>query len=196
MRTEQNNDARDRLIRGTQELLWERGYNGVSPKAIQERAGVGQGSMYHHFKGKRDLALAALELTGESMRTTVGAVLHGEGRAIECLRAYLTGSRDSLRGCPIGRMVQDAEVIGDEGLRRPVSATLNWQIGELAALIAQAQQEGDLDVALDPRETAASMSAMLQGAYVLARAAAHREPFDQAVRGYLALLSTRSEVRS
>ncbi|MEU8031330.1 helix-turn-helix domain-containing protein, partial [Streptomyces sp. NPDC049099] len=42
----------ERLIESTRELLWERGYVGTSPKAILERAGAGQGSMYHHFKGK------------------------------------------------------------------------------------------------------------------------------------------------
>src|SRR5688572_27007362 len=40
----------ERLIESTRELLWERGYVGTSPKAILERAGAGQGSMYHHFK--------------------------------------------------------------------------------------------------------------------------------------------------
>src|SRR3954468_17749100 len=48
----------ERLIESTRELLWERGYVGTSPKAILERSGAGQGSMYHHFKGgKPDLAL-------------------------------------------------------------------------------------------------------------------------------------------
>ena len=37
----------------------QRGYAGTSPKAIQERSGAGQGSMYHHFHGKPDLALVA-----------------------------------------------------------------------------------------------------------------------------------------
>ena len=56
-------DARTRLIESTQELLWERGYTGTSPKAIQALAGVGQGSMYHHFEGKADLARAAIRAT-------------------------------------------------------------------------------------------------------------------------------------
>ena len=60
-------DTRDQLIDSTRELLWERGYVGTSPKAIQQRAGAGQGSMYHHFAGKKELALAA----------TIVAVLQG-----------------------------------------------------------------------------------------------------------------------
>jgi TetR/AcrR family transcriptional repressor of nem operon len=36
----------------TRELRWERGYAATSPRAILDRAGAGQGSMYHHFAGK------------------------------------------------------------------------------------------------------------------------------------------------
>lgn len=46
----------ERLIEATQELLWARRYVGTSPRAIQRQAGVGQGSMHHHFTGKPDLA--------------------------------------------------------------------------------------------------------------------------------------------
>ncbi|BBJ46318.1 hypothetical protein SSPO_090360 [Streptomyces antimycoticus] len=61
-------DTRERLIASTRELLWERGYVGTSPKAIQERSGAGQGSMYHHFRGKPDLALAAITRSAEELR--------------------------------------------------------------------------------------------------------------------------------
>ena len=69
----------ERLIESTRELLWERGYTGTSPKAILERADAGQGSMYHHFKGKPDLALAAIRRTAEQMRATAAGVLDGPG---------------------------------------------------------------------------------------------------------------------
>lgn len=60
--------TRERLVESARDLLWERGYVGTSPKAILERAGAGQGSMYHHFTGKSDLALAAITRTAEEMR--------------------------------------------------------------------------------------------------------------------------------
>lgn len=59
--------TQERLIEATRELLWERGYVGTSPKAIQQHAGAGQGSMYHHFTGKPDLALAAIRRTAEEL---------------------------------------------------------------------------------------------------------------------------------
>jgi TetR/AcrR family transcriptional regulator, transcriptional repressor for nem operon len=55
----------------TQELLWERGYVGTSPRAIQDRAGAGQGSMYHHFRTKQELAEEAIARSAEQMEAQV-----------------------------------------------------------------------------------------------------------------------------
>lgn len=91
----------DRLIEATQELLWERGYVGTSPKAIQQQAGAGQGSMYHHFAGKPDLALTAIRRTASQIRETAGQLFDGPGTAYERISAYLLRERDVLRGCPV-----------------------------------------------------------------------------------------------
>ncbi|HWU11201.1 MAG TPA: TetR/AcrR family transcriptional regulator, partial [Streptomyces sp.] len=104
----------DRLIEATQELLWERGYVGTSPKAIQQRAGAGQGSMYHHFAGKPDLALAAVLRTSEEMRETAGRLLDGPGSAYERISAYLLREREVLKGCPVGRLTMDPDVVASD----------------------------------------------------------------------------------
>ena len=80
-------DARTRLIDSTQQLLWDRGYTGTSPKAIQQRAGVGQGSMYHHFEGKADLAQAAIRRTAQEMVPRFRTHLDGPGSPLERLGA-------------------------------------------------------------------------------------------------------------
>lgn len=71
----------ERLIESAQALLWERGYVGTSPRAIQERAGAGQGSMYHHFRGKPDLALAAMRRSAEEACATGPTPSWPPGRA-------------------------------------------------------------------------------------------------------------------
>ncbi|GGO10635.1 TetR family transcriptional regulator [Microbispora rosea subsp. aerata] len=179
----------ERLIESTRELLWERGYVGTSPRAIQQRAGAGQGSMYHHFSGKPDLALAAIGRTAEEMRAGIEEILSGPGTAVERVSAYLRREREVLRGCPIGRLTQDPDVMADPALRRPVEETFAWLRGRLAALLAEGRDRGELDAALDPGATAATVVAVLQGGYVLARAAGSPEAFHQAVDGVLALLS-------
>ncbi|HEY4571289.1 MAG TPA: helix-turn-helix domain-containing protein, partial [Kribbella sp.] len=111
----------ERLIRSTQELLWERGYVGTSPKAIQRAADAGQGSMYHHFAGKAELAKAAIERSGAELRAAADEQLGGPGTATERLTSYLAREREVLRGCRIGRLTADPDVIADPELRAPVA---------------------------------------------------------------------------
>ncbi|MFE2108931.1 TetR/AcrR family transcriptional regulator [Kitasatospora sp. NPDC059463] len=188
--------TQDRLIESTQELLWERGYVGTSPKAIQQRAGVGQGSMYHHFDGKPDLAAAALRRSAEQMRAVAEADLAGPGSAHDRVAAYLRRERDVLRGCRIGRMAQDPEVVADPRLRAPVEETFDWLRGRIAEVIADGQTAGDLRAGADPADLAAAVVAVVQGGYVLARAADSAEPFERAVRGALALLAAHRPDRA
>ena len=39
---------RDQLVEATKELLWEVGYQAMSPRDIQARSATKPGSLYHH----------------------------------------------------------------------------------------------------------------------------------------------------
>lgn len=182
-------DTRERLIASTRELLWERGYVGTSPKAIQARSGAGQGSMYHHFHGKPDLALAAISRSAEELRSRAEAQFSGPGTVVERITAYLRRERDVLKGCPVGRLTQDPDVMADPDLRRPVEDTFTWLTDRLTGLLAEGRGNGELAPGLDPVGTATALVAVLQGGYVLARAADSAEVFGRAVDGALGLLT-------
>ncbi|NDU72070.1 TetR family transcriptional regulator [Actinomadura sp. DSM 109109] len=184
--------TRERLVESTRELLWERGYVGTSPKTIQQRAEAGQGSMYHHFSGKEELARAAIGRTAEEMRAAVDAQLSGPGTAVERIASYLRRERDVLRGCPIGRLTQDPDVMAAPALRGPVEETFAWLRARLAEVVREGVDRGELEPAVDPEPTAAAIVAALQGGYVLARAADAPDAFDQAIEGVLALLDART----
>jgi TetR/AcrR family transcriptional repressor of nem operon len=181
--------ARDRLIESAQELLWERGYVGTSPKAIQERSGVGQGSMYHHFAGKSELALAAVRRNADEVRGEAEAALSAPGTAVDRIAAYLRRERDVLRGCRVGRLAHDPDVVAIPTLREPLEQTFEWLRRRLAEVLAEGKARGELRADLDAEATAATIAAVVQGGYVLARAANAVEPFDRAVEGVLGLLT-------
>ncbi|WP_299530817.1 TetR/AcrR family transcriptional regulator [uncultured Streptomyces sp.] len=185
-------DTVERLIASTRELLWERGYTGTSPRAVQQRSGVGQGSMYHHFAGKRELALAAITRTAEEMRVMAEERLSLPGTAAETVTRYLRREREVLRGCPVGRLTQDPDVMSDPVLRAPVEETFRWLSERLARVLQEGLRRGEFDAALDPRATADALVAVLQGGYVLARAADSTAPFDRALDGVLGLLAART----
>ena len=181
--------TKERLISATQDLLWERGYAATSPKDILRKAEAGQGSMYHHFSGKQDLAVTALEETAAGMRASAEELLHGEGSPVERVRAYLTRQRDSLKGCRIGRMTYDTDVLVSPELLAPVAQTLAWLVAALADVIAEGIECGQLRVDVDAREVASMLVATIQGGYVLARAGQDPAAFDAAVRGALQSLT-------
>jgi TetR/AcrR family transcriptional regulator, transcriptional repressor for nem operon len=188
-------DTAERLIESTQELLWERGYVGTSPKAIQDRAGAGQGSMYHHFRGKPDLAATAMRRSARELRAQADAGLREGDTTLAKVGGYLLRERDPLRGCRVGRMAMDPDVIASDELREPVRETFAWLRERLADIVSGGIAAGELHPGLDPADTAATIAAVVQGGYVLARAAGDREPFDRAVRGALGLLTAAGAPR-
>jgi TetR/AcrR family transcriptional repressor of nem operon len=181
--------AQERLVQSAQDLLWERGYVGTSPKAIQRRAGVGQGSMYHHFAGKSELALAAVRRNAAAVRAEAEEQLSGPGTAVERIAAYLRRERDVLRGCRVGRLAHDPDIVAIASLREPLEETFAWLQGRLEEVLAEGAQRGELRADLDVEATAATIAAVVQGGYVLARAADSVEPFNRAIEGVLGLLT-------
>jgi TetR/AcrR family transcriptional repressor of nem operon len=181
--------AHERLVTTTQDLLWERGYVGTSPKAIQQRSGVGQGSMYHHFAGKSELGLAAVRRNAEEVRAEAEAQLSAPGTAVERIAGYLRRERDVLRGCRVGRLAHDPDIVAIPSLREPLEETFAWLQGRLAEVLGDGQAQGELRADLDVEATAATIAAVVQGGYVLARAANAVEPFNRAIDGVLGLLT-------
>lgn len=187
-------DSRHRLIESTQALLWDRGYTGVSPKVIQDLAGVGQGSMYHHFAGKSDLAHTALVQTANDLRAQAQRKLDGPGRVLERISCYLLQHDEVLRGCPLGRLVFDPGVSADACMRQTVKELFTWQHDALVILLKEGIAAGEFIDELNPEGAAITISAVLQGAYVLARASSEVEAFDRAINGLLTMLRTYTRV--
>ncbi|MET8814837.1 TetR/AcrR family transcriptional regulator [Streptomyces sp. NPDC004549] len=179
----------ERLIESTRELLWERGYVGTSPKAILERSGAGQGSMYHHFRGKQDLALAAIRRSADELGAAAERIFDGPGTPYERIEAYLLRERDVLRGCPVGRLTMDPEVIASDELRAPVDEVIARIRGRIARLVEEGRRQGQFAPFLNGEEIGAAVVATVQGGYVLARASGSPEAFDAGVRGLLSLLA-------
>ncbi len=188
-------DAAERLIESTRVLLWERGYVGTSPKAIQAHAGVGQGSMYHHFAGKAALAHAAIARTAAELRAAADAQLGADGPVLARIEAYLPCVANGT--CCAAARSAGSPRIPTSWPTPPCAARSSRRspgCARLGALLAEGVAAGEL-TGLDPPATAATIVAVLQGGYVLARAAGSTEAFTQAVDGLLALLTAHAAPR-
>ncbi|MFZ4842680.1 TetR/AcrR family transcriptional regulator [Mycetocola saprophilus] len=186
--------TREKLTTAMADLLWERGYAATSPRDVLDRAGVGQGSMYHHFSGKHELAVETLRETVTQV-TERSILLTGEGTPMERIRAYLTLPRPGVRGCRIGRMTQDPQVVEDAEMIGLVAGGFDLIIERWAVALTEATRAGELPASVEPVELAHTLVAVIQGGYVLARAHGDQAPMDAAIRGALALLDAAGAPR-
>lgn len=181
-------NSKENLIDTMSDLIWERGYAATSPREVRERSGVGQGSMYYHFPSKRDLGMAAIRHNCETLLPASLEILNSPGDPIDRLTSYLSRDSDPLRGCKVGRLTQDPEVVADPGMLAPIRASFETIHHSLVAVIEEAIRGGELPADVDAGRLAYLMTATIQGGYVLAIAAQDRAPFDQARQGAVDLL--------
>lgn len=80
------------------------------------------------------------------------------------------------------------EVLSQEALRRPISSYFLYIEQEISIVLEQAQRAGVLSTTIDPTDLAATLVAIVQGGYVLARALQDPQHMDKAIRGALAVL--------
>lgn len=182
--------AKEALTEATAALLWERGYSATSPALIQRRSNVGQGSMYHHFSGKAELAVAAMKQMADELRAKVEAALETRDNAIGRVSAYLDSERDPLLGCRMGRLLNDHDVVSDPRLRAPVAEFFAWLTQRLAKVLADGVRSGELRSDVDVETMAALTVATVQGGYVLSRSQQDPEQFECAITGVKQLLES------
>lgn len=181
-------DSKEKLIETMSDLIWERGYAATSPREVRERSGVGQGSMYYHFPSKRDLGIAAIRRNCETLLPRNLEVLMGPGDPMDRIVGYLSRDSEPLRGCKVGRLTQDPEVVADPGMLAPIEESFATIHRCLVPVIDEAIGLGELPSTLDAGRLAHLLTATIQGGYVLAIAAHDRRPFDEARAGALDLL--------
>jgi AcrR family transcriptional regulator len=182
--TVRSSSARGQLLEAAQSLFWESGVDATSPRQVLDRSGIGQGSLYHHFPTKRDLAIAAITSTATSALDSARLTLRAPaGTGIDRLIAYLRRDRDALAGCRVGRLTSDQTVMADGGLIEPVEEYFAGLIDSVTEVL---RESGLPDTVA--RTRAITAVAVIQGGYVLSRALGDSEILEQAVDGFIELL--------
>jgi AcrR family transcriptional regulator len=179
---------RTELLDAAKALLWEHGYERMSPRKVLERSGAGHGSLYHHFPTKRALAAAALGEIERELIASAGRALGGDAPPLDRLRAWLALERDGLKGCRLGRLANDVEVLGADELRATLAAYFDAVLFLVEAALDEARRRDELPGRIVPEEIAAALVATVQGGYVLSRALNDADAILRATRGATALL--------
>jgi TetR/AcrR family transcriptional repressor of nem operon len=190
--------ARQKLLGAAITLIRRNGYSATSVDDLCREAGVTKGAFFHHFASKDRLAAAAADHF-----TSMAAVWFEQApflqlpdpadRVLSYVDFRLSRLSDDIgqSSCLLGTLVQEAYATSDE-IREACFEGIQRQAGGLEPDIAAALQARDLD--LDPHALALHTQAVLQGAFILAKAAADIQPAVDSLmhlKRYLALLFSK-----
>ncbi|WP_369394098.1 TetR/AcrR family transcriptional regulator [Streptomyces sp. CG1] len=170
-------ETRRRIVDAGTELFRRSGYTGTGMKQIAEAAGAPFGSIYHFFPGgKAQLGEEVIRTSGAVYLELVTTLMTPyEDRAAATADAFAAAAGtlaelDFADPCPIATVAMEVAST-NETLRQATSEVFGSWIDHLAAYYAQG---GIPEPAA--RETAGSVIALLEGAFMLGRAARSTEP--------------------
>jgi TetR/AcrR family transcriptional repressor of nem operon len=170
-------NARKRLLDASLAMIRERGFAATSVDQLCARAGVTKGAFFHHFKSKQELGVVAAqhwsEVTGALFAQ---APYHDQADPLERVLAYIAFRRALLRGAPpefscvVGTMVQEAHA-SHPAIREACAESIFGHAETLEADIDAALAQRGIDQGeISAASLAAHTQAVLQGAFILAKA--------------------------
>lgn len=162
-------NSKDKLIQAMANLLLEKGLANTSPRDILSESNVGQGSLYHHFEGKEELALYAIRFNCDKLINVSQNVVEREDSAFNQLTALLLKTRDIDRGCLVGQMARDRRIMEDPKLAPEVTRGFKWMKRTIEKLLKTGIAEGSISPRLAPLEGTILIMSALQGAYITAK---------------------------
>jgi TetR/AcrR family transcriptional regulator, transcriptional repressor for nem operon len=195
--TESRHESKTRLLNAALQVIRAKGYSATRIEDICAAAGLTKGSFFHHFGSKDELALAAADYWSEGTGALfVSAPYHAPADPLDRLLAYVDFRKSLLQGdlpdftCLVGTMVQEVYDTHAE-----LREACNRSISEHAATLIPDIEEAMRQRGMKPDWTAESLAlyaqAVIQGAFILAKAKHNREAAAASIdhlRRYLELL--------
>jgi TetR/AcrR family transcriptional regulator, transcriptional repressor for nem operon len=169
--------ARERLLAAALSLIRRQGFAGTSVDELCRQAGVTKGAFFHHFASKEALGVAAADhwsaITGALF---AGAPYHRPDDPLDRILAYLDFRALLVRGgaadysCLAGTLVQET-FASQPAIREACHASIAGHAGTLEADFAELLRRRGAPRGLTARSLALHTQAVLQGSFILAKAA-------------------------
>jgi TetR/AcrR family transcriptional repressor of nem operon len=171
--TRRGRASRERIVERAAELFAERGIAATTVDEVLATAGAGKGQFYHYFRGRDELATAAV---GYRCAQTVAGLTQALGDVSslagleQALAGFVAGfEQTGMPGCPIGTLA--AEVAGrNEAARLETAAGFDAWERLLADALERMRRRGELRADASPAVLATVLLASIEGGMVLSQA--------------------------
>ena len=189
--------SRTKILDAALNVIRTKGYNATTVDDLCEAAGLTKGSFFHHFDTKEELALAAAEHFGTMASGLFAqAPYRMKTDPLERLLGYIDFRASILRGdlpqytCLLGTMVQETYET-HPAIREACDRHLSEHAAEVAKDIAEAKRLYAPKAPWSPESLALFTQAVLQGAFILAKAKHGPEVAVESVRHLRRYLETQ-----
>ncbi|MFJ9714046.1 TetR/AcrR family transcriptional regulator [Streptomyces sp. NPDC101234] len=156
------------------QLFWREGYGATTPQRLVDTLGIGKGSLYNAFGGKRQLFDLALRRYLDLQNLAVAELLEGPGPVKERLRRTLhfvaqTDLADpDRRGClALNSAIEFGRT--DELVAAQVQGMFDRIEGAFRALVEEGQRAGEIDPGRDAKSLASLLLNTVNGMRLTAR---------------------------
>jgi TetR/AcrR family transcriptional repressor of nem operon len=169
-------DARIRLLDAAMQVIRAQGYSATTVDDICRAAGLTKGAFFHHFKSKEELAVATAAHFSQMAEQLFGAApYHEAADPLDRLLGYVDFRAAIIEGpipaftCLLGTMVQEA-YDSHPAIRRACDTYIALHAAGVAQDIAAAKARYVPDATWSAESLALYTQAVLQGAFILAKA--------------------------
>jgi TetR/AcrR family transcriptional regulator, transcriptional repressor for nem operon len=176
MDTNPHHESKAKFLDAALRVIRAKGYTATRIEDVCEAAGLTKGSFFHHFKGKEELAVAAAAHFAQLADRLFASAPYQQARdPLQKLLGYVDFRRELLRGdlpdftCLLGTMVQEVYET-NPAIRAACERHISAHAAAVATLVREAKSKYAPRAPWDPESLGLFTQAVLQGAFVLAKA--------------------------
>jgi AcrR family transcriptional regulator len=171
--TRRGRASRERIVERAAGLFAARGIAATSVDEVLAAAGAGKGQFYHYFRGRDELAAAAVGHRCAQVVAGLAQVLGGVSSLAgleQALAGLVAGFEEAgMAGCPIGTLATEVADRNEEARLQAAAGFDAWE-QLLAGALERMRQHGELRADADPAVLATGLLASLEGGMVLSQA--------------------------